>query len=44
MSGQELYNMYVEAMAAEGCVLDEWEQLGDIDRNAWDKVALQLAA
>jgi len=39
MSGEELYNLYVDAMAKENCAIDEWGLLDDIDRAAWSSVA-----
>lgn len=43
MTGKELYALYVAAMDKNGILIDEWDDLYDRDRVAWDDVATALA-
>lgn len=42
MSAEELYQLYVEANAAEGCDVDAWEDLSDLDHRVWDRLSENL--
>lgn len=42
MTGEDLYNLYSEAMAIQGCDADSWEECEEIDRRAWEIVAEQV--
>lgn len=43
LTGEALYALYVEAMAEQGCEVDPWADLGEVDRTAWDSVAAQVS-
>ena len=42
MTGEELYMMYVEAMLEQSVGVDEWSQLEESDRAAWNAIAAQV--
>jgi hypothetical protein len=43
MTGEELYEMYVEEMFKQNCVVDNWDDLNpEIDHPAWDGMAARL--
>lgn len=42
MTGEDLYNLWVEAMLNNGVEVDTWEQLDLDSQNAWDQVAAQI--
>ena len=41
-TGQELYEMYCRKLAQLGCLADEWDDIDEIDRNAWVLLAIEL--
>lgn len=42
MNGDELYERYVAAMAARNVLTDEWEELDEMDKEAWNEIAAGL--
>lgn len=42
MTGQELYDMYVQAHADEGIGIDEWADLPPTDHDIWNAIAAGL--
>lgn len=42
MSGEDLYQRYLEANAAEGCDVDVWDDLSDMDQRVWERLAENL--
>jgi hypothetical protein len=42
LTGEQLYQMYVEALSLEGVGADEWTDLDQYDHAAWDFMATQL--
>lgn len=42
MSGEDLYNLYVEAMEKQGAGVDVWDALNPVDQAVWDDVADQV--
>lgn len=42
MTGEELYQLYVEAMETQGTAVDSWEDLDYTDHAAWSAVAEQV--
>lgn len=38
MTAEKLYALYVKAMANQGCEVDTWDELGELDRAAWQCV------
>jgi hypothetical protein len=42
MNGDELYQMYAEAMDTQGVAVDDWHDLDFRDQAAWNAVAEQL--
>lgn len=42
MTGEDLYNLWVEAMARNDIEVDPWEQLSLDDQNAWSQVGAQV--
>lgn len=42
MTGEELYNVYVEKMdSVRNCICETWQELENGDRKVWDAVAEQ---
>ena len=41
-TGRELYEMYCRKLAQLGVVADEWDDIGEIDRQAWSLLAIEL--
>lgn len=42
MSGQELYELYTQALLKQNVHCDEWDQLDESDHRAWNEVAEQI--
>ncbi len=42
MTGQQLYRQYQRAASFYDCVVDEWEDLDEQERNIWIKLALEI--
>lgn len=42
MSGEELYIMYLDAMNDEGVGVDEWQDLEESDKAAWNAIASKV--
>ena len=41
-TGRELYEIYCRKLRELGCVADEWDDIDEIDRNAWSLLAIEL--
>lgn len=45
MTGEDLYNLWVEAMGLQGIRIDEdWSQVDDAEQAAWEDVAKQVVS
>jgi len=42
LTGKELYDKFKRFMAEQACTIDDWEDLEDIDRIAWCRLALDV--
>lgn len=42
MTGEDLYNLYAEAMAIQNCDVGRWEDCDEMERRAWEIVAEQV--
>lgn len=38
MTGEELYQLYVDAYEQRGCIVDSWDWLGD-EQEVWNEIA-----
>jgi len=44
MNGEELYALYVTAnLHCNNCEIDQWEDLGNEERNVWEYIAVLVA-
>jgi len=44
VSGRQLYEMYADEMAEQGCDVDAWDDIEDIDKAAWNALAARVDA
>lgn len=42
MTGEDLYNLYVQEFASRNCAVDSWEEMAEIDRSVWNALAKGL--
>lgn len=42
VTGQELYEVYLEGLKEQDCEADPWDMLSDLDKYAWEVVATHV--
>lgn len=43
MSGEELYQLYIDANGEDAVTVDTWEELDSQEQTVWERIAQRLA-